>query len=540
MRHLEEAQPIRFQLSFDLDIKQPIIKQMKALAKIPLPSIRDAVLSPGALKARLEAIAIALVLAFSTLLYLLTLYSGIGGRINYGDSVKWQFLWAIDGTPHSTGYPLFLMITKLFGELLTFVEPYYRISAVSLVFGVFALVPVYLITKEITSVIYLRVASPLLLALSSTYWSQSTEPEVYTLSVFLLTLCIWLLMRFVRGGSIGFLFASLVVYAASFGNHLTASMLVPAYIYAILSSSRRRQALKAILIMLPLLVLLSIGQYAYIYYLSHKGSAYLGYIGKNASIWKLLDYSTGGQFRDILGSSLKSPKVLAAQVAKFLYIFHRDLRLPLFLVAIYSIWSNLVFSLNGISAVGMGALWRHQVSDVGALRKAKTVLLLAILFQSMYALSYPISDIQTYYLSIYSFLIPLSMSSVGDFVVSTSLGSRKLIRNIVICALLGTLAVQFVYGFRENKPRDNTIESTVKEIFNMIPESSSLYVDPREDYHLYEAFWYYSVLGMPEKDVKIEKNEVKGYLVRKNGESYLLESVIESDSAVIGVLGGGK
>lgn len=513
---------------------------MKNLAKILPPSIRDADPSPVAHKARFEAAAIALVLIFSTFLYTQTLYSGIGGRVNYGDSVKWQFLWAIDGTPHSTGYPLFLMITKLFGELLTFVEPYCRITAVSLVFGVFALVPVYLITKEITRVVFLRIAAPLLLALSSTYWSQSTEPEVYTLSVFLLTLCIWLLLRFVRGGSIGFLFASLVVYAASFGNHLTASMLIPAYMYAILSSSRRRQALKAILIMLPILVLLSIGQYAYIYYLSHKGGAYLEYIGKNASIWKLLDYSTGGQFRGILGSSLRSPKVLATQVANFLYIFHRDLRLPLFLVAIYSIWSNLVFSLKGISGLGMGAIWRHQVSDVDALRKAKTVLLLAILFQSMYALSYPIGDIHTYYLSIYSFLIPLSMSSVGDFIVSTSAGNRKPIRNIVICALLGTLAVQFVYGFKANKTKDNPIELITKEIFERIPKSSSLYIDPREDYRLYEAFWYYSVLGMPEKDVRIEKNQGKGYLVRKNGESYLLQSATGSDPAVVVVLGSEK
>lgn len=514
---------------------------MKALAKILLLSIRDAGLSPRAHKVRLEAIAVALVLAFSTFLYLQTLYPGIGGRVNYGDSVKWQFLWAIDGTPHSTGYPLFLVITKLFGELLTFFEPYYRISVVSLVFGVFSLIPVYLITKEITTVVFLRIAAPLLLALSSTYWSQSTEPEVYTLSVFLLTLCIWLLLRFVRGGSFGFLFVSLVVYAVSFGNHLTASMLIPAYIYAILSSSRRRQALKMILIMLPLLAFLSIGQYAYIYYLSHKGGAYLEDIGKNASLWKLFDYSTGGQYRGIIGSSLKSPKVLSTQVTKLLYTFHRDLRLPFFLVAIYSIFSNLVFSLKeGISRLSTGAFWGKQVSDVDALRKAKTVLLLAILFQSMYALSYPIVDIQVYYLFIYSFLIPLSMSSVGDFVVLTSTSNLKSIKSIVICALLGTLAVQFAYGFQANKAKNNPIESTAKQIFEIIPESSLLYVDPRVDYHLFEAFWYYSVLGMPEKRVSIEKNNEKGYLVRKKGEKYLLESPAGSDSAVIEVLGSGN
>lgn len=513
---------------------------MKALTKISFLSIRDAIPSPRARKVRLEVIAIALVLAFSTFLYWRTLYPGIGGRVNYGDSVKWQFLWAIDGTPHSTGYPLFLMITKLFGELLIFFEPYYRISLVSLVFGALALIPVYLITKEITRVAFLRIAAPLVLALSSTYWSQSTEPEVYTLSVFLLTTCIWLLLRFVRGGSMRFLFASLVVYAMSFGNHLTALMLIPAYMYAVLSSGRRRQALKIILIMLPLLIFLSVGQYAYIYYLSHKGGAYLEYIGKNASIWKLLDYSTGGQFRGILGSSLKSPRVLAVQVAKFLYISHRDLRLPLFLVAIYSFLSNLVISLKGISGLGMGVRWRHQESDIDGLRKAKTVLLLAILFQSMYALSYPIVDIQPYYLSIYSFLIPLSMSSVGDFVVLAGARNFKSIRTIVICALLGTLAVQLVYGFQANKAKDNSIESITKQIFEIIPKSSSLYIDPRVGYALYEAFWYYSVLGMPEKEVRIEKNIENGYLVRKQGENYLLENAAGSDSELIEVSGSGN
>lgn len=495
---------------------------MKALAKVPLLWAQIANSSRKGSNSRFEYVAISLVLALSTLLYSSTLYPGIGGRINYGDSVKWQFLWAVDGTPHSTGYPLFSMITKLFGELLVFIEPYLRISVISVVFGVLALIPVYLITRQLTSIIFLRISAPLLLALSSTYWSESTEPEVYTLSVFTLTFSTWLLLCFVRGKGIGFLVASLTVYAVSFGNHLTAAMLIPAYIYAVLSNSRREKALRAVLVMLPILAVLSIGQYAYIYHLSHKGGPYLEYIGKNATLWKLLDYATGGQFRGELGSSLLSPGTLAEHVLKSLYIFHRDLGLPLLLVAAYSLWSILVLSFKSITRLGMDIASGRKVSDADMSHNAKTVLFLAVAFQILYDLSYPIGDIHTYFLSIYSLLIPLSMSSIDDFISSKGSGDIKSLKKIAIFAILGTLSVQFAYGFKVNRVKENPIQSTAERIFKKVPSSSLLFIGMDEDYPLHEALWYYSALGMPEKSIRIKKDETNGYTIKKARDGFLL------------------
>ena len=68
-------------------------------------------------------------------LYASTLYPGIGGRINYGDSVKWQLLWLVDGIPHAPGYPLFLALTHFAGNAFSFLPEPQRISSLSMIFA---------------------------------------------------------------------------------------------------------------------------------------------------------------------------------------------------------------------------------------------------------------------------------------------------------------------------------------------------------------------------------------------------------------------
>jgi len=91
-----------------------------------------------------------IILVFFSILYYFTLYPGVGGRVNFGDSAKFQFLWAIDGVPHSTGYPQYTFITKMLAQYLPFFEPWKRVSILSILFGVATLAVLYKTALSLT------------------------------------------------------------------------------------------------------------------------------------------------------------------------------------------------------------------------------------------------------------------------------------------------------------------------------------------------------------------------------------------------------
>src|SRR5687768_12095366 len=53
------------------------------------------------------------VLLAITVLYVTTLFPGVGGRINGGDSAKFQFIGLIGGIGHPPGSPLYMMLNAL-------------------------------------------------------------------------------------------------------------------------------------------------------------------------------------------------------------------------------------------------------------------------------------------------------------------------------------------------------------------------------------------------------------------------------------------
>ncbi|HET6404966.1 MAG TPA: hypothetical protein VFH78_09990, partial [Candidatus Thermoplasmatota archaeon] len=53
------------------------------------------------------------VLALAFVTYVVTRYPEVGGRVNMGDSAKFQFLARTLGIGHAPGNPLYLMVSAL-------------------------------------------------------------------------------------------------------------------------------------------------------------------------------------------------------------------------------------------------------------------------------------------------------------------------------------------------------------------------------------------------------------------------------------------
>lgn len=100
----------------------------------------------------------------------------------WGDSGELQMAALCGGIPHATGYPLFMMIGRLFGSL-PWGDPAYRINLMSAAFGAAGIVCFARLLRELGVRPTAAVLGASAYALSFTYWRVSQRGEVYTLSL---------------------------------------------------------------------------------------------------------------------------------------------------------------------------------------------------------------------------------------------------------------------------------------------------------------------------------------------------------------------
>ncbi|MGA9350852.1 MAG: DUF2723 domain-containing protein [Anaerolineae bacterium] len=124
------------------------------------------------------------------------------------------------GLAHSTGYPLYTWLGKLF----TFIpvgDIAHRVNLMSAVLGAAGVALLYLIMLTITKCRLPSVFTALLFAFSLTFWSQAVLAEVYAPNVFLIALTVWLLLRWEERRSAACLLLAALVFGLSLGTHLS-------------------------------------------------------------------------------------------------------------------------------------------------------------------------------------------------------------------------------------------------------------------------------------------------------------------------------
>jgi hypothetical protein len=189
----------------------------------------------------------------SLFLYVVTLLPGIGEA----DTLEFQVVAAKLGVAHPTGYPLYILLGKLF-TFLPVRTVAWRVNLSSAVFGAATVVTVYGVLRrllvpwarrkiggkgatssELTGhesaygelVAFL---AALALAFSATFWSQAIIAEVYTLHNLLVALLLGLLLGSVEGPGrvdgteVRRWYAICFLIGLSLTNHLTTALLIPA------------------------------------------------------------------------------------------------------------------------------------------------------------------------------------------------------------------------------------------------------------------------------------------------------------------------
>lgn len=312
-----------------------------------------------------------------------------------GDYAEFQFCAAVLGVPHPTGYPLYILLGKLF-TLLPFDDIAYKVNLSSAVYMAGAVGVLYATSRKLLRMIRLAKAwwaaatAALLFAISPTVWAMSLVARSYALNALLVGSIIFALLSWRETGRVRWFYASCLLVGLSMVHHGTTYLLLPAYgLYLLMIEVERhrqgdeqKRRLRRGLGVLSLLV--GFSPMLFLVYRFLYGAPY--YWG-NPTTWKdFFSLITGGPFHNqVMGFGWGSQS------------------------------ERIVFGLGELSGqytllglavglVGLATLWRYR-------RAEATLLTLMMLGNSFFAMNYSLVG---YLYFIPTFLIWGAFIAVGS------------------------------------------------------------------------------------------------------------------------------
>lgn len=178
-----------------------------------------------------------------------------------GDSGEFQYMAYILGVPHSSGYPLYILLGKLF-TCLPFGDVAFRVNLLSVVTSALALSIVYALLRRVGIVRAVACLTTIFCAVMPSIWGGALETKVYGLHLLLGVLAIFLMWRWYQDARPRDLYAAAFVFGLGLTNHLVSAFCAPAFALGVWFTrarlTRARLARAVLWLLLPLLL------YAYI------------------------------------------------------------------------------------------------------------------------------------------------------------------------------------------------------------------------------------------------------------------------------------
>jgi hypothetical protein len=172
-------------------------------------------------------IGLALTLAAFTV-YVLTLTPGVLD----GDSGEWQYMANILGIPHSTGYPLYILLAKLV-TLVPIGNPAWRVNLFSAICAALTVPVVYLLAKRVSGSRAAAVLAACFFGFMPTLWASATIAEVYALNTLLIALSLYFAVRFLDFGQPRDVYLMALFFGLALANHRIAFYIAPALLLVV-------------------------------------------------------------------------------------------------------------------------------------------------------------------------------------------------------------------------------------------------------------------------------------------------------------------
>jgi len=242
-----------------------------------------------AIRGRLRAGVLIGLFLFPFFVYLDTLAPSITWRHDGADGGDLIAAAYTLGIPHPTGYPLYVLLARLF-TFLPWGDIAYRVNLMSAFFAAATIPLVYLASSILlaptvemgewpalstaegwsdrTAAPVASMTAALAFAFSPVFWSQAVIAEVYTLNAFFVALMIYLLLHCDRTRTFSngprFFYSLAFFYGSSLGNHLSMLFLLPAGLFLALRGECRRFLKPKTLVAASAFFLLGLSVYLYL------------------------------------------------------------------------------------------------------------------------------------------------------------------------------------------------------------------------------------------------------------------------------------
>lgn len=316
-------------------------------------------------------IGLGLIIIISASVYLWTILPGMGYS---GDAAKFQYVGKILGIPHAPGYPLYVLLNRLFVSL-PIKSVAFRANFMSLFFGLITLVIFYLILTELKTPFHLAFGTTLTFAFSLTFWTQNLVAEVYTLNSFFLAMIIYFVVKWLESGNDKFVYKGLFIFGLGLAHHLTLILLAPSFFFLILFFKPRLfLGLKTWLISF-LSLLAGLIPYSYLFIRTRWRAPYIEAPVRNFN--DLLKTITAKRFHGNL-FALNWPDLIIERLPWFFKQLVREWPWPFLIVCL----------------LGFGYLFRYR-------RGLALFLLISLCFQSLFILNYDIPDIFVFFIPVH-------------------------------------------------------------------------------------------------------------------------------------------
>ena len=416
------------------------------------------------IKQNLPAIVI---FVFFVFLYIYTAAPGVYD----GDSGEIAVAVNTLGLAHPTGFPLYMMASKLFILVMPVGDVAYRLNIFSGILTAASLVFFYYILQNLDNSSFSSLAASFVLGLGrNTVWSNATTARIYSLSFFLASILLFLFSRWYKERKIKYLYTYSFIWGLSLGTH--AIMLIMLIPIVFMLWEERKNIFKKLSVILKVatLAILPMAQYLYIPF----AYARHGFItwGDISNINGFLYYITQREY---------SGKIFANPVSNLGNFLTRLMSL---------ITSEFTIAFFVISAIGLFALYRANK------KMALMFILIAVTNAGMMYAYGKSGDLVVLfrYIFLIDIIIVLFIAQGIDVLID-KLGFLKNGKGVAIFTLIvvSIVIVEFKNAYAYNNRREIYIfEDFAHNVLTSIEPNSILFA---ADDSLINSLWYAQSLG---------------------------------------------
>jgi hypothetical protein len=386
--------------------------------------------------------------------YISTLLPGVGG---FGDTSKFQFLGSVLGTPHTSGYPLYIMLNYIFTSLFPFGSLAYKANLLSALFAIIAAIYLYRSLLTLKCKKSIAAITTLTFGLSATFWSQAILAEVYSLNAMLLSMVVFYLLEWHFNKTNNSLLIACAIYALSFGNHLTMILLLPAFIFMVFANDHKAALKPKNVLLIGLFILIGILQYGYVF-------------------WRYYDPSTA--FLEMSTPDLKTFwwYISGAQFRSQFFSFDlQDLIFTKIPFAIKEIFQQYFF----IGFIALWGFWKIRKNTLGLF------LFLFFISYFLFVINYQIFDIHVYFIPLH-LCIALYLG-LGFNDINKHFFKEK--NTLIVLMTIIPLSLLLLNYSHIDLSNDQTSQE-IEELLETIGENSIILPS---DYTTANQLWYYSI-----------------------------------------------